>query len=551
MGWLWLVVGLTIGLLIGTLLGRLRRRRKADAPAPEPTHHAASEDATRREAVWALRQAERRRTRLEGSLAMLQARITEAGTHADRREAEIDDLRDRLGGIVDDVDRTTRERDEAEERVAALETELAAERRRIDAETEAHDAELVRLRAHAERLQAAEETLRRRTREAEHRSADLRRERDMALASIRRLTDERARLRRELAEAAGDAAAAHERAIDARARSLETERARDEAVARAEEAAATVTRLERRIGDLQDGRTADELRLAEMRERVAEAADERDRLRRLTTTLARRQEDDTRELRAADAERVRIADLQQRVRTLAAARRGDVDRLSGELERARRAAVVSDDRAERIAELQRDLAAEGERRIAAEDAAGRLMERAATLEDRVRAAADELRDLDDLRERLARTAEALAESRETIEALSHRSAADEIERLRGALRVERRRSVRLGRRLRDGDEGSAEAEELRLRIAELEDLVARLERSGPDDLTLVRGIGPAIAELLMAEGITTFEDLATIDAATLDRLREIVPVYPGRIERDRWIEQAQTLATRRGRRSHG
>ena len=143
---------------------------------------------------------------------------------------------------------------------------------------------------------------------------------------------------------------------------------------------------------------------------------------------------------------------------------------------------------------------------------------------------------------LSLPAQSLATAREALAALAGRDAADEIERLREALRAERDRTFRLSTRLRDGSAAPDDPEGLRIRLRELEELISRIAIQGPDDLTLVRGIGPAIRDLLVSEGITTFAALGSIDEATLDRIRAAVPVYPERIERDRWIEQAAALA---------
>lgn len=71
------------------------------------------------------------------------------------------------------------------------------------------------------------------------------------------------------------------------------------------------------------------------------------------------------------------------------------------------------------------------------------------------------------------------------------------------------------------------------------DDVARA-RSG-DDLRLIRGIGPGYQRALVALGIETFARIADWtpeDVATVSRQ---LGIAAGRIERDRWIEQARSL----------
>jgi predicted flap endonuclease-1-like 5' DNA nuclease len=63
--------------------------------------------------------------------------------------------------------------------------------------------------------------------------------------------------------------------------------------------------------------------------------------------------------------------------------------------------------------------------------------------------------------------------------------------------------------------------------------------AGPDDLALVNGIGPKIAELLAARGITTFEDLA---ATPVDALKAILQSAGTRFavhDPTSWPEQAK------------
>jgi predicted flap endonuclease-1-like 5' DNA nuclease len=63
----------------------------------------------------------------------------------------------------------------------------------------------------------------------------------------------------------------------------------------------------------------------------------------------------------------------------------------------------------------------------------------------------------------------------------------------------------------------------------------------PDNLRRIRGIGPAMERLLNEQGIVTFRQLAVLDEAGIDELQTRLPGVPGRIRRDRWVEQAQKL----------
>ncbi len=65
----------------------------------------------------------------------------------------------------------------------------------------------------------------------------------------------------------------------------------------------------------------------------------------------------------------------------------------------------------------------------------------------------------------------------------------------------------------------------------------------PDDLTLIRGIGPFIERKLNELGIFTFEQIAALDEALIDQLTTAIEFFPGRIKRDDWVGQAQRLST--------
>jgi predicted flap endonuclease-1-like 5' DNA nuclease len=67
--------------------------------------------------------------------------------------------------------------------------------------------------------------------------------------------------------------------------------------------------------------------------------------------------------------------------------------------------------------------------------------------------------------------------------------------------------------------------------------------SAPDDLTRMKGVGPRLAERLHTVGVTSFAQIAALspeDAAALDsKLGD----FQGRLDRDRWIDQARYLAS--------
>lgn len=68
--------------------------------------------------------------------------------------------------------------------------------------------------------------------------------------------------------------------------------------------------------------------------------------------------------------------------------------------------------------------------------------------------------------------------------------------------------------------------------------------AAPDDLKLIKGVGPVLERRLHELGVKSFADLA---ALTPERVKEIDEAieFPGRIERERWIEQAKEFLRRR------
>ena len=70
---------------------------------------------------------------------------------------------------------------------------------------------------------------------------------------------------------------------------------------------------------------------------------------------------------------------------------------------------------------------------------------------------------------------------------------------------------------------------------------ADVEEPVPDDLTRIKGIGPAYEQRLKEAGITTFAQLAALSDEQVGELEERMN-FRGRITRDAWREQARALA---------
>ncbi len=67
-----------------------------------------------------------------------------------------------------------------------------------------------------------------------------------------------------------------------------------------------------------------------------------------------------------------------------------------------------------------------------------------------------------------------------------------------------------------------------------------------DDLKKIQGIGPFIEEKLNDLGIYTFAQLSQFDESMIPTLTAAIEFFPGRIERDEWIGQADRLAYMKG-----
>lgn len=65
---------------------------------------------------------------------------------------------------------------------------------------------------------------------------------------------------------------------------------------------------------------------------------------------------------------------------------------------------------------------------------------------------------------------------------------------------------------------------------------------GAQPITILKGLGPKIATRLNELGITRVDQLAWLDDAEAQQLDAQLGVFQGRMERDRWREQARLLA---------
>lgn len=62
-----------------------------------------------------------------------------------------------------------------------------------------------------------------------------------------------------------------------------------------------------------------------------------------------------------------------------------------------------------------------------------------------------------------------------------------------------------------------------------------------DDLKLIKGIGAGIEAKLNQAGIFSFRQISELSANRIVEVANVLESFPGRIERDRWVEQASKL----------
>ena len=73
------------------------------------------------------------------------------------------------------------------------------------------------------------------------------------------------------------------------------------------------------------------------------------------------------------------------------------------------------------------------------------------------------------------------------------------------------------------------------------DRIGRAVASEADDLKDIVGVGPFLERKLHSLGIYTFRQIANFTREDVHKVNELIEFFPGRIERDDWVEQAKKL----------
>lgn len=70
---------------------------------------------------------------------------------------------------------------------------------------------------------------------------------------------------------------------------------------------------------------------------------------------------------------------------------------------------------------------------------------------------------------------------------------------------------------------------------------AKPGKDDKDDLKVIKGIGPGIEKKLNEQGIYSYRQISEFKPDFIKKLTQAILFFPGRIERDRWVEQASKL----------
>jgi predicted flap endonuclease-1-like 5' DNA nuclease len=110
-------------------------------------------------------------------------------------------------------------------------------------------------------------------------------------------------------------------------------------------------------------------------------------------------------------------------------------------------------------------------------------------------------------------------------------------------RIERDEWVKQAKELvKDEDERVAVLDRIKAKKDKIYfDRIGVANREEADDLTLICGIGGWINEKLNALDIYTFRQISNFDKEDIETVTDTIEYFPGRIERDDWISQAEEL----------
>ncbi|MBI5157154.1 MAG: hypothetical protein HZA58_03980 [Acidimicrobiia bacterium] len=544
--------GLLGALLLAMMARRRGRRLRAAVAASRAEAMASAEIATtigehlavaragEREAAWVAQTATRTATSLGDRVTSLEDRIAAAHAAAATQEAALAGLRGELGRAEESVLEHRAAAGTAGERIAALEGELLAARREISQLHE--DLEAARVAAMNPPSVPVPVSV------PASESDELRVRLHGALVEVDRLRDRVEALETTLALTRAPHPAAVLPALlppDPWTTPGDQNTAAEAALLRGE------------LEEARRGAVASRLEVDRLAAEIARVREEADhRIAAAVAGIAQPRSpgadhpnEPSPRLLAREAE---IRDLEERLAAVTAIRNSESKRLNERIASLERLYLDIEARDIRITELETDLKEATETLEVIRADAARLETRLGAAQAEVAAARRVEATSADLVAQLAEARRRVADL-ETA-AIRSRSTDDEIAHLRSLLAAERERNARLERRA--ATEGRSEEVTRAVAAATfpLQETIARLERelaqpaapavpSPRDDVLLIRGIGPRIAAILAANGITSLHQIAAFTAADIARIGPLLPVYPERINDDHWIDQARELIT--------
>jgi predicted flap endonuclease-1-like 5' DNA nuclease len=92
------------------------------------------------------------------------------------------------------------------------------------------------------------------------------------------------------------------------------------------------------------------------------------------------------------------------------------------------------------------------------------------------------------------------------------------------------------------DEGAAAMRDVASEVLGVSEESAHPAETTNDDLQMLKGVGPKLAQKLQENGIFRFDQLAALSANEVTLLDAKLGAFKGRLERDRVVEQASYLA---------
>ncbi|MEM9342229.1 MAG: NADH-quinone oxidoreductase subunit NuoE [Pseudomonadota bacterium] len=75
------------------------------------------------------------------------------------------------------------------------------------------------------------------------------------------------------------------------------------------------------------------------------------------------------------------------------------------------------------------------------------------------------------------------------------------------------------------------------------EMLTQARDGGPDDLKLIKGVGPKLEQILHTLGVFHFDQVASWTATEVAWVDENLEGFKGRVSRDDWVDQAKILAT--------